>query len=142
MANKFVWLDTNVIIYYLRHHPDFSPAIQKLVAQAQAGKITLKITPIVISECVFVLMGKQFCRKKDEIATALTSFINIKGIEMEEKDVIERALAEYAKHGIDFADAFIAEHAKAVTPAHVISENVKDFKKLNVFIQTPEDFLD
>lgn len=45
------------------------------------------------------------------------------------------------KKGIDFADAYIAEHAKEVTPPHVISLNVKDFKKLGVTIQIPDELM-
>ncbi|MGB8957120.1 MAG: PIN domain-containing protein [Tumebacillaceae bacterium] len=133
------WLDTNIIIYFLRENKEFSPAARQLVADAMEGKITLKVLPLVIAECVFVLMGPQFGRKKQEIALALTSFINLKGIEAEEKSVIEEALSNYSKKGIDFTDAFIAAHARAVTPAHVVTVNLKDFLHLGVRAERPEE---
>lgn len=114
---------------------------RKLVSEAMNGAFLLKITPIVIAECVFVLMGKQFNLKKQDTSTLLISFINLKGIEMEEKEVIERALIQFVKKGIDFADAYIAEHARAVTPHHVASVNVKDFVKLGITVSTPDDLL-
>lgn len=136
-----IWLDTNIIIYYLRENNDYSPTSIQLVREAKAGKYTLKISPLVIAECVFVLMGPQFRRKKLDISKVLISFINLKGIEMEEKSVIEEALSNYSKKSIDFTDAYIAAHARSVTPAHVITVNVKDFINLDVKAQTPKDIV-
>ncbi|MHB1630572.1 MAG: PIN domain-containing protein [Bacilli bacterium] len=141
MENKVVWIDTNVIIYFLKKNRDFSPAVRKLVAESNAGALILRVTPIVISECVFVLMGKQFNAKKQDVANSLLSFIHLKGIELEEREVVEQALIEYSKKGVDFEDAYIAEHAKKRRPPHVVSVNVKDFRKLGVLIQTPDELL-
>jgi predicted nucleic acid-binding protein len=138
---KQIWLDTNVIIYCLRENKDFSSEAKQLVTDAGAGKFILKICPLVISECVFVLMGPQFRRTKQDISTALISFINLKGIETEEKAVIEESLNNYSKKGIDFTDAYIAAHAKAVSPPHIATVNVKDFLKLGVHVETPSDII-
>lgn len=137
-----VWIDTNIIIYYLRYNKNFSPKVQELITAANNGEFKLKISPMVISECVFVLMGKQFYCKKQEIKMALSSFINMPGVEMEEKEVILEALDNYSKKGIDFTDAYIAAHAKSLTPAYVVTENIKDFKGLNVTVETTVDFQD
>ncbi|CRI74822.1 Uncharacterised protein [Chlamydia trachomatis] len=84
-------------------------------------------------------MGKNFNVNKEKVKTALISFINLPGVITEEKNVIEEALNNYAKKGIDFTDAYIAAHARSVTPAHIITENIKDFKGLNVLAEiTPE----
>jgi len=135
-----IWIDTNIIIYALRTNQQFSPQARKLISDAAQGKHTLKISPIVIHECVFVLMGKQFRASKEEVKKALTSLINLKGIECEEKNVIEEALDQFTQKGIDFGDAYIAAHAKSIQPAHVITYNVKDFLKLGVSTETPEQF--
>ena len=136
-----VWIDTNVIVYALRTNSEFSPQVQQLIREAGKGSYVLKVSPVVIGECVFVLMGRQFNRTKNEVQQALTSFINLKGVEAEEKEVIEKALLNFTKKGIDFQDAYIAAHAEAVTPAHVISVNVKDFKRLGILVETPEQII-
>lgn len=136
---KSVWIDTNVIIYYLRNNKDFTPKVQALVEEAKNGIIELKVSPLVISECVFVLMGKQFNTTKDKVKLALISFINMKGVFCEEKSVIEEALNNYARKGIDFIDAYIAAHARSVKPAHVYTENIRDFKGLNVLAEVVPD---
>lgn len=132
---KSVWIDTNIIIYYLKTNKEFTPKVQALVQEAMNGNIELKVSPLVISECVFVLMGKHFHTTKDKVRAALISFINIPGISCEEKNVIEESLNNYAKKGIDFTDAYIAAHARSVKPAHVYTENIKDFKGLNVWAE-------
>lgn len=137
---KSVWIDTNIIIYYLKSNKDFTPKVRVLVEEAKKGNIELKVSPLVISECVFVLMGKQFNAKKEQIRTALISFINIPGIVCEEKSVIEEALNNYVRKGIDFTDAYIAAHARSVQPAHIITENIKDFKGLNVLAEIVPEF--
>lgn len=133
---KSVWLDTNVIIYYLHgKHPDFSPKAQGLINEARQGNIELKVCSLVISECVFVLMGRDFRKTKEEIKNILISFINIPGIVMDEKSVIEESLKNFSKKGIDFTDAYISAHARLNKPAHIITENIKDFKGLNVLAE-------
>lgn len=132
MDVKSVWIDTNIIIYFLKTNKEFTPKVRALIQDAADGDIQLKISPLVISECVFVLMGKQFGINKEKVRDALISFINLPGIVCEEKDVIEEALNNYAKKGIDFTDAYIAAHARSVKPAHIITENIRDFRGLNV----------
>lgn len=129
---RVLWVDTNIIIYFLRNNKEFTPHISQLVKDAEDGKVILKVSPLVIAECVFVLMGKRFSAKKPAIKAALTSFINLKGVQTEEKAVIEEALDNFTMKGIDFVDAYLAAHAKSVQPAHIITENVKDFIKLGV----------
>lgn len=136
---KSVWIDTNIIIYYLRNNKDFTPKVRALVEEASNGNIELKVSPLVISECVFVLMGKQFNTTKEKVKLALISFINMKGIFCEEKSVIEEALNNFAKKGIDFIDAYIAAHARSIKPAHVYTENIKDFRGLNVLAEVVPD---
>lgn len=136
---KSVWIDTNIIIYYLKESKEFTPKVKALVDDAIQGNIILKISPLVIAECVFVLMGRSFQTKKEVIRDVLMSFINIKGIYMEEKGVIEESLDNFAKKGIDFTDAYIAAHARSIKPAHIITENIKDFRGLNVLAEVVED---
>jgi Predicted nucleic acid-binding protein, contains PIN domain len=132
---KSVWLDTNVIIYFLRTNQIFSGKARNVVKLAGNGKITLLISPIVIAECVYVLTGKQFKATKSETKTALISFINLPGIDTEEKSVIEEALTNFSDNNIDFADAYIAAHAKSVSPSNVMTENISDFQGLDVIAE-------
>lgn len=138
---KHVWIDTNIIVYYVRNNKEFSPQVKQLVDEAKNGKLILKVSPLVISECVFVFMGPQFRLSKEQIKIALISFINLPGIDAEEKAVIEETMINFVRKGIDFVDAYLAAHAKAVSPPHVVTVNVGDFLKLGVKAEIPADFL-
>lgn len=144
MDNKLeIWIDTNIIIYVLRTNKEYSAQARQLVQEAKVGNFTLKVSPLVIAECVFVLSGQQFKLNKEEVKTILISFINLKGVDCEEKAVVEEALTQFTKKGIDFVDAYLAAHARAVTPNHVISINVKDFIKIGIgTVETPNQLLD
>lgn len=136
-----VWLDTNVIIYFLRTNEDYSPSARELVKQAEAGRFLLRLSPLVMAECTFVLMGPQFRRSKKQIADVLTSFIRLKGVEAEERSVVERALAHYSEPGIDFTDAYLAEHAKSCGSFGVVSVDIRHLSRLGVNVKTPKDLL-
>lgn len=87
-------------------------------------------------------MGRQFRATREEIKRALISFVNLPGVFCEEKEAIEEALDNFVKKGIDFTDAYIAAHARSVKPAHIITENIKDFKglkPLNISVQFEND---
>lgn len=141
MAKAEIWLDANIIIYFLTEHAEFSEPARQLVEQATAGQFTLKVMPLILSEVCYVLTGKLFGLQKERVSLVLKSFINLRGIECEEKSVIEETLDHFALKGIDFADAYMTAHAKAVTPAHVVSHNVKDFLKLGIAVDTPAQLM-
>jgi predicted nucleic-acid-binding protein len=109
---KTAWIDTETIIYYFRENAEHSPKVQALIEAASRGEYTLKVSPVVLSECVFILRGRHFGATKEAIKTALISFINMKGIEMEEQKVIEEALINYVKKDMDFTDAYLTAHGK------------------------------
>lgn len=141
MAKTEIWLDANIIIYFLTEHAEFSEPARRLIKQAIEGNYTLKVMPLILNEVCYVLTGKLFGLQKDRVSFVLKSFINLKGIECEEKSVIEETLDHFALKGIDFADAYMTAHAKAVTPAHIVSHNVKDFLKLGIAVDTPTQLM-
>lgn len=143
MAKKKVeiWMDTQVIIYALRTNKELSPAARDLIRKAGEGMFTLKLSPLIVDECVFVLMGKQFELNKEQVKTVLTSFINLKGVECEEKSVIEETLSDYSRKEIDFIDAYLHAHARSVKPKDIVSVNIQEFRNLGAAAQTLEDVI-
>jgi predicted nucleic-acid-binding protein len=136
-----IWLDTNIIIYTLRHNKEYSETAKQLITEAGDGNFTLKLSPLIVAECVWVLMGPDFRLDKNKVAEVVMKFMNLKGIETEEKEVLEEALTNFTKKGIDFTDAYLVAHAKAVTPSHEVSVNVRHFIKLGVKVSKPADIV-
>ncbi|BCJ87761.1 PIN domain-containing protein [Effusibacillus dendaii] len=137
MAHK-VWVDTNVIISFLTKDSNGIEAAQ-LMEKVQSGEVTLKVPSIVIAECCWVLEGPRFGYTPSDIATTLTHLIYADGIEVDEKSVILESLQNYAAHGIDFTDAYMAAHSRANPPDHVATFNIKDFQKLGITVSRPKD---
>ena len=136
-----LWVDTNVIVYFLRTNKDFSPSVRELVRQAETGRFLLKISPLVIAECAFVLMGPQFRRTKTQIVEVLTAFGRLKGVEMADRSNVECALARFAEPGIDFTDAYLAELAKADPACGIVSVDIRHMSRLGADAKTPRDWL-
>jgi predicted nucleic-acid-binding protein len=133
-----VWIDTNIIIRFITSdHPNMTPETALLMKQAEDGHIILKVASMIIAECCWVLQSSHYQFAPSDIAGVLTSFITANGIEMDEKDVIIHALDRYSMDQIDFIDAYLAEHVKAVGSEPIVTYNMKDFQKLNVSFYTP-----
>jgi predicted nucleic-acid-binding protein len=133
-----VWMDTNIIIRFITaDHLIMTPETALLMKQAEDGHIILKVASMIIAECCWVLQSPQYQFAPSDIAGVLTSFITANGIEMDEKDVIIHALDRYSTNQIDFIDAYLVEHVKAVGSEPIITYNTKDFQMLNVLFYTP-----
>ncbi|HHV78454.1 MAG TPA: type II toxin-antitoxin system VapC family toxin [Firmicutes bacterium] len=99
------WLDTDVIIrFLLNDHPDHSLRAKTLVEKAERGEITLRITPHIICEVVYVLESQGYERK--EASDALIQFTSISGIETENADEVMTALIWYRDKNVDFSTPF------------------------------------
>ena len=55
--------------------------------------------------------------------------------------MVEETLNHYSRKKIDFVDAYLAAHARFVTPANIVTVNIKDFKNLDVSARTPEEII-
>lgn len=132
------WIDTNVIIRYLTNdHTIMSPSAKQLMDRAHGGEITLLVSPLVIAECVWVLEG-HYGFPSNLISDALKKFLNAKGIEAKEKDILIEALDHYDRQEVDFVDAYVAVRAKYSDDPRVITWNSQDFEKLDIGFDKPE----
>ncbi len=64
-------------------------------------------------------------RGKAPIAEAQSDVMALKGVRTEKRDILERALAVYARRGrVDFVDVYRAQAVLAKGPPHVATFNV------------------
>lgn len=130
MARK-LWIDTNVIIRIITGDPKtLAEEVGEMLQKVEAGELILRLTPLVIAECCWVLASFYEADPKD-ISDALLKFTNSIGVETEEKSVVQQALRDYAEKNVDFIDAYIAAHAKANPPEDVVTWD-KHFKRLDI----------
>ncbi|WAM37005.1 PIN domain-containing protein [Caldicellulosiruptor acetigenus] len=129
-----VWIDANVILrYLLQDHQEFFQKAQKIMLEAEQGKLKLLVVPITIAEVVWTLeLFYKIPRK--EIADVLSAFICSDGIEAEEADVVLFALKSYKESNVDFIDAYLSHHMAKLGNNKIFTFDKKHFSRLDVEI--------
>jgi predicted nucleic-acid-binding protein len=94
-----VALDTNVIVRFLvRDEPAQAEASRALIEGA-----TVRVVSTVMLETVWTL-EKAYDQSREDIAAALTAFMGLPMVRVDDATAVRRALDLYAD-GLDFADA-------------------------------------
>jgi predicted nucleic-acid-binding protein len=83
------------------------------VAEAVAGGERLFVSSVVLCELVWVLRGA-YSLDRPTIAMALERILATAQLEIDEKDVVREALADYRAGGGDFADYVIGHRGRDV----------------------------
>lgn len=101
------FLDTNIFIRYLTNdNPILADRVEKLLAEASTGSMSLVTTELVIAEIVWVL--ESFYNLSHlEIAPLIRGILATPGLEIINGDIVGGALAAYELKNIDFVDAYI-----------------------------------
>jgi predicted nucleic-acid-binding protein len=104
-----IGLDTNVLVRYLTQD-DAAQArrASALVAGAVARGQRCFLAAIVLCELVWVLRGA-YGLEKLAVVAVLERMLSTVQFEIEEKDIVRRALADYRSGRGDFADYVIGE---------------------------------
>jgi len=109
MKNEAViFADTNLFLRFLTNDvPKQAKAVHKLLLQATQGDISLITTSMVIAEIVWTLES-YYQKSKEDIQEMVLSFLNTPGLEVDNGDLVIRALRWYVDKNIDFIDAYNA----------------------------------
>jgi predicted nucleic acid-binding protein len=134
---KRLWVDANVLLRFLTRDPkDMAEKAASLMLRAERGEVLLVVSPLTVAELVWVL--KSFYRRTlSEITKVVVPLLGADGIEVEERDLMVRALELARDKNVDFADAVLALQAVRRDEA-VCTFDVTDFKKLPATWTTPD----
>jgi len=101
------FIDTNLFIRYLTNDdPEKAERVERLLADAAAGKVRLVTAEMVMAETVWVLESA-YGLKAAEVAPLIRAILVTPGLEVIGAALIERALVHYETKGIDFLDGYI-----------------------------------
>ena len=105
-----IGLDTNVLVRFItRDHPQQAETARMLFRQAEERGERLHISPVVLCELVWVLRGRSYRFDQHSIAAAIERLLEVPLFEVQERDVVRRALDNHKKGRSDFADFMIGE---------------------------------
>ncbi len=133
---KNILIDTDVILDFFFDRKPFSDNAAAILSLCESKQINGFITAVIISNTYYLLRKTATHKKVIDKLKVLLSFINILPID---KQNIETALNSEFKDFEDALQNYAAEQDGEIDV--VITRNIKDFKKSNLAILTPEGYL-
>lgn len=101
-------LDTNVLVRYVtRDHPEQAQAARDFIEGAEARGERLYVSHVVLCELVWTLAGRGYRYSRHDIAALLLRLLETAVFEIEARDVVGVALADFAGGPGGFADCLI-----------------------------------
>jgi predicted nucleic acid-binding protein len=134
---KRLRVDANVLLRFLTGEPEpMAERSARLMRRAEAGEILLILSPLIVAEIVWVLKSF-YGHSCADIAGALVPLLSADGIEVEEREIMIRAIELARDKNVDFVDAVLA--LQAVRSGETVCTFDKtDFKRLPAAWTTPE----
>ena len=106
-------LDTNILLRFLMNdHPGHGAAAKKLFADAESGKISLRIPFIAITETIYTLQSYYEVDRADT-GRELLKLLTAPGVTMTCSHWVLEAVEDYQARNVSFGDACLAAEAKA-----------------------------
>lgn len=120
-------VDTNVLVrFFTGDPPEMAARSRRLVEDADAGRTTLVVFPIIVAE-VFYTLESFYEMNRKTVAEKLFTFLQCRGIEATEASRVLDALRRCRDRNAHFADAYLA--ASAFELNEVIASFDRDFDK-------------
>jgi predicted nucleic-acid-binding protein len=115
-------IDTNVVIRWLVEEPG---------AEEQADQATrimsqddLHLSSIALAEAIWAL-NRTYRFSRTQIARVVEALLGMGNLEIESRDIVKPALAEFESHGGDFNDHLIAAYDRRAGCGHTLTFDKK-----------------
>ena len=133
---KKILIDTDVILEFFLDREPFSENAANILALCERKLIVGYVTPVIISNVYYLLSQKA---KQEKVIEKLKLLLSILEILVIDKNSIIVALNSDFK---DFEDA-LQNYAAEINGeiSLIITRNTKDYKKSELGVMSPEDFL-
>ena len=129
-------LDTDVILDFFFDRKPYSEHSATILSLCELNKIKGYITPVILSDIYYLLRQTA---SHDKVIEKLSQLLNITEILSIDRNSILLALNSKFKDFEDALQNFSAEQNGTINT--IITRNTKDYKKSNLGVITPEDFL-
>jgi len=129
-------IDTDVILDFFFDRKPYSDYASQLLSLCESEKIIGFVTPVICSNIYYILKQTAPHEKVIEKLKQLLMILNVLAMD---KEVVFQALNSGFR---DFEDAL--QNAAAIRVKHInaiLTRNVKDYRKSELGVMTPEDYL-
>ena len=127
-----IGLDTNVLLRYLLQDDEVQgERASRAISQASVQRKTLFINVIVLCEAVWVLESV-YGYRKPKLIEILDRLLETSGFEIDQHDLVRRAVDDYRTHKADFADCLIGRSNEAHSCEHTLTFE-RPLKSLGTF---------
>ena len=127
------FLDTNVILRYLTEDDEAKrDAARALFQRARMGVEELVTSEALIAECVFILSSPRqpYQLNRDQIRQRLAPVLAVRGLNLPQREVCERALDIYVAYPmLDYEDALAVAHMETAAITEIVSYD-RDFDRV------------
>jgi predicted nucleic acid-binding protein len=133
--SKTVFVDADIVLDLLCKREPFYPYAAEVFTLGDKGTITLVTTPLVFANVFYILRKLLGIEKAKSLLRKLRIMIGI--VEMDDK-VVDLALnSDFS----DFEDGIQYFTARENGIQYLLTRNIKDYKSLDLIVQTPEEYL-
>jgi len=135
------FVDTNLFLRYLTNDvPDQAQAVERLLLQAEAGKLELYTSVLTIAEIVWTLES-YYGMAKDQVRDRVVGILNTPGLKVEGSELIARTMLLYVDGNIDFVDSYNGLWMQDHDVLDAITFDTKHFDRIpGITARTPQDF--
>lgn len=131
-----VLIDTDVLIDFFMDREPFAESAETILVLCEEGKIEGFITSVICSNCYYLLRKTA---SHNKVIRKLRKLLTILNVLVTDKDTLLQALDSEFN---DFEDAIqnysAIQHGEIQT---VITRNTKDYRKSNLAVFTPVEFI-
>jgi predicted nucleic acid-binding protein len=143
MKHVVMLADANVFLRFLRNdHAEHSPAARKLMEEAVAGTVILRVPEIVVADIFYTLTAPMMKIPRAPAARQLSALLQQPGMEIENRSRVLDILSLCETKNIDYGDAALIVAAQGATQVMPILSYDQDFRKVpEITAFSPVDWL-
>lgn len=131
-----VFIDTNVFLRFLtQDDPEKAQRCRALFERAGRGQLDLHISNLVLAELAWTLRS-YYGESREDITATLAHILDMRSVRIPQKAAVREAVELYARHNVDFIDAFHAADMRWRQVRRIYSYD-EDFDRLDVRREEP-----
>lgn len=130
-----VFLDTNVVIDFILKREGFAEDAAMIFDLSERKKLHLTLSSLSMNNIDYIVSKIDSKKQARQIIIKLLSLVKV--LPVGQSTIEKAAMSEFK----DFEDAIQNFCAEESNLNRIITRNLKDFKKSNLSIQTPKEFL-